>query len=60
MYTILLALFLSLTSGYRALEGSHLDPNGGRFSVRGDHRCTIDPNGGCVSGFAGVRIDDNG
>jgi hypothetical protein len=59
MYTIFL-LVLSLTFGYRSNEGGHLDPNGGRFAVRGDHRCTIDPNGGCVSALAGVRIDDNG
>ena len=24
------------------------------FSVSTDHRCTIDPNGGCVGGFAAV------
>lgn len=42
-------------------DGAGLDPHGGRrFAVRGDHRCTIDPNGGCVSAFAGARIDDNG
>lgn len=63
MYTILLALLLSLTSGYRALEGGHLDPNGRRFTIRGDYGCGIDPNGGrCVGGLSdeGNGLDPHG
>jgi len=63
MYTILLSLLLSLTFRYHTLDGGHLDPNGGRFAARGDHRCTIDPNGGpCVGGLAneGNGLDPHG
>jgi hypothetical protein len=58
MYTLILLLF-SLTFGSYSVtthsdEGPGMCPHGGRYlgAYSSDHRCTIDPNGGCVGDFA--------
>jgi len=47
-------------------DGIGIDPNGGRTAATaGDHRCTIDPNGGActtstLAGDRGAGLDPDG
>jgi hypothetical protein len=60
-FLFVLSLFLAAPD-----DGIGIDPNGGRAAASvGDHRCTIDPNGGvCVgsslTGDRGAGLDPDG
>ncbi|MGH9424600.1 MAG: hypothetical protein ACRD3J_31795 [Thermoanaerobaculia bacterium] len=71
MFAIRLALIASLLYSFAAIvhEGPIVDPNGGRPRLTNqdtpDHRCTIDPNGGCQTSSAFrsdliLGVDPNG
>ena len=57
---VLVAVFVAAVASD---DGIGIDPNGGRPRLSGDHRCTIDPNGGTCTGAAldrGAGLDPNG
>jgi len=62
MFIAILALVFSLSLTSAGDDGRGIDPNGGRAAGTIDHRCTIDPNGGCITaaGDRGAGLDPNG